>query len=377
MIRVLNVFGVMNMGGAETMTMNVYRHIDRNNIQFDFLCMSNKKGDYEEEIKSLGGKIYKISAPSDVGYIKHIKDIINICKKYGPYQAIHIPTMFHSGIVCLAAYIAKVPIRIVHSHSASEDDKSMKRKIYNIICRRLINFFSTEKLACGEAARDFLFGNNKRAKKDVIILKNGIDIQKFSNVDIEEKLKIKEQLNVSENDFVIGHIGSFVKVKNHKFFIKLAKAMKNKNMKFKILLIGDGELKGKIEEEIKENNLEDKFILTGKRNDINMMISVMDVFVMPSLYEGFPMVLIEALASGKNCVVSDTISKEVDIDKGSIDFVNLNDDIQIWIDKIIKQAKRTVNKQSRIKILQENGFSIEDTTNILTKIYLGEEDSEK
>lgn len=375
MIRVLNVFGIMNMGGAETMMMNVYRNIDKSKIQFDFLCLSEETGDYEEEIKSLGGRIYKIFPPSKSGYVQHIKDIIEVCKTYGPYQAIHIPTMFHSGIVCLAAYIAKVPIRIVHSHSASEEGRSIKRTVYNFICRRLINIFSTVKIACGEAARDFLFGKSKKSKKQVIILKNGINIETFSDVDKDKVLEMKKQFKIKENEFIIGHVGRFVKVKNHKFFIKLAKAMKEMNLK--ILLVGDGELKKSIENKIRENKLEDKFILTGKRNDVNIMMSMIDVFVMPSLYEGFPMVLIEALATGKNCVVSDSISKEVDIDKGSIDFVNLNDDIQIWIDKILKQLKRKVDIKSRIKVLEEKGFSIDKTVQILTKIYLGEEYGKK
>lgn len=370
MIRVLHVFGIMNIGGAETMIMNVYRNIDRSKIQFDFLCMSKEKGDYEEEIKQLGGKIYKIAAPSKVGYIQHINDIIRICKNYGPYQAIHIPTMFHSGIVCLAAYIAKIPVRIVHSHSASEEEENIKRRIYNFGCRRLINIFSTVKIACGEAARDFLFGKSKKAKKQVIILKNGIDIKKFSIINKERMLEAKKQLGIKENQLVIGHVGRFTKVKNHKFFIKLAKSFNEED--YVILLIGDGELKEYIENEIKESHLENKFILTGKRNDINTMMAIMDVFVMPSIYEGFPMVLIEALASGKNCIVSDGISKEVDIDKGSIEFISLNESIQKWINEIIRKANEKVNIKSRTKILEKNGFSIDKTTEILTKIYLGE-----
>ena len=247
----------------------------------------------------------------------------------------------------------------------------MKRKIYNFVCRRLINIFSTVKIACGEAARDFLFGKTNKIKKQVIILKNGINIKAFSSIDDEKKIIVKKQLGIEENELIIGHVGRFVEVKNHQFFIKLAKSIKEKD--FKILLVGDGDLKAVIEREIKENNLEDKFILTGKRKDVNVMMSIMDVFVMPSLYEGFPMVLIEALASGKNCVVSDNISKEVDVDEGSIDFANLNDDIQIWIDKIKRQIRKKVDMKSRIKILEANGFSIENTTKILTKIYLGEE----
>ena len=161
MIRILNVFRVMNMGGAETMMMNVYRHIDRTKIQFDFLCMSDEIGDYEEEIKNMGGRIYKILPPSKSGYIQHIKDIIRICKNlWTNTKQLHIPTMFHSGIVCLAAYIAKVPIRIVHSHSASEDEKSIKRKVYNFVCRRLINIFFNSKNSLWRSCKGFFIWKN-------------------------------------------------------------------------------------------------------------------------------------------------------------------------------------------------------------------------
>lgn len=370
MIRVLHVFGIMNIGGAETMIMNVYRHIDREKIQFDFLCMSESIGDYEKEIKELGGRIYKILPPNKVGYIKHINDIIGVCKKYGPYRAIHIPTMFHSGIVCLAAYLVKIPIRIVHSHSASKDEKSLIRLFYQFICRKLINVLSNKKIACGEAARDFLFGKSKKQRKQVIVLKNGIDIEKFSNININETLQLEKQLGINKNDLIIGHVGRFSKVKNHEFFIKLAKEWKDMN--YKILLVGDGELMEEIKDAIRKNNLEDKFILTGKRNDINVIMSLMDVLVMPSLFEGFPLVLVEALASGMNCVVSNNISKEVDIDKGSIEFIGLEENVQKWINAIIEKANQKVDINHRKRCLEDNGFSIHKTTEILTKIYLGE-----
>ena len=370
MIRVLHVFNVLNMGGAETMIMNVYRNIDRKKIQFDFLCMSSEKGDYDDEVYRLGGKIYRIEPPKKVGYIKHIREIIRVCKQYGPYKAIHIPTKFHSGFVCLAAYIAKVPIRIVHAHTAGEKDKSIKRKIYNFVGRRLINIFSTHKIACGEKAGIFLFGKKDIKNMKVMILNNGIEVEKYKNIEIKKVENLKIKYNIKNNEIVIGHIGRFVEVKNHEFFLDLAEALNNLKIKFKILLIGDGELKKNMQQKVKERKLENYFVFTGKINDIPSILEIIDVFVLPSLYEGFPMVLLDTFAAGKNCVVSDTDSKEIAMEPGFAKVVNLNDIINKWIDAILEQTKEKVDKKQRIKSLCEKGFSIEKTTKELSQIYL-------
>lgn len=373
MIRVLHIFKVMHRGGAETMTMNVYRKIDRTKIQFDFLCLSNEVGEYEEEIAKLGGRIFRIAPPSESGYIRHIKNIVEICKKNGPYKAIHCPTLFHSGIACMAGYIAKIPIRISHAHSAGTKDKSIFRTVYQYICRILIKMFATDKIACGEKARDFLFGNSKKTKQEVLILYNGIDLEKYSNVTEQEIIEVKRELNL-EDKFIIGHVGSFYAVKNQKFFIELAKKYKEEKKDVKILLVGDGELKEKIEMEIKENQLQDYFVLPGVREDIYKIMNAIDIFVMPSLYEGFPMVIIEALASGKNCVVSDSISSETQVVPNSIRFLSLDEDKSIWVREIEEMAKRKVNKAERIETLEQKGFSVTKTAQILENIYLKDKD---
>ena len=359
----------MDRGGAETMIMNVYRKIDKEIFQFDFLCMSDQKGAYEEEIKEKGGEIYRILPPQERGYLKHIFDIIKICKK-NRYDVIHVPTQFHSGIVCLAAFLAHVPIRIVHSHSAGEKGGGIKRKIYKFICRRLINIFATNKIACGEKARDFLFGNNDRTKKQVLILKNGIDIEEFAYVPTYEIEKLKKEINIKKDEILLGHIGRFEKVKNHIFFIKIAKELKKEGMKFKILLVGDGSLKESIEKEIKRNKLEENFVLVGSREDVPIIMNAIDIFVMPSLYEGFPMTLIEAFASGTYCVVSDNVSKETAIVEENIEFLKLNENISEWKEAIKRGLNVEVDKEKIIRTLKEKGFDVNVTVKELEKIYL-------
>ena len=370
MIRVLHVFGVMDRGGAETMIMNVYRNIDKNKIQFDFLCMSSKIGDYDEEIKKMGGKIFRISPPAEINYFKHIYDIVRVCRKNGPYQAIHIPTMFHSGIACLAAWLAKVPTRIVHSHSASELNAGIKRKTYNFISRKLINLFSTDKIACGQKASDFLFGTSKKTKKEVIILNNCINVDKYTHVNQKEVDRLRESLNIKDNDIVIGNVANFSKAKNHQFLLKIAKKYFEINKNVKFLLVGDGILKTEIEKKIKQDDLGNYVILLGKREDIHVIMNMIDIFVMPSLHEGFPMTIIEALAAGKKCILSDTISEEVEVVPDSVKFLSLQDDINVWVKTIQENCVQKLDKNKVKDILFEKGFDITTTTNILEKIYL-------
>lgn len=357
--------------------MNVYRKINRKEIQFDFLCMGINEGHYDKEILELGGRIFRIKPPLETGYAKHIKEIRKIIRENGPYKVVHSPTQFHSGIVCLAAYFEKVPIRIVHSHSAGIKDNTIKRGIYNFVCRKLINIFSTCKVACGEKARDLLFGKSKKSKSQVLILPNGIDINNYINIDLREVSELRKSLAIDKSTLVIGNVGRFEKVKNHEFFIELAKYYKEKNTKVKIILVGDGTLKSDIESLIRKEKLQEYFVLTGIRNDIPILMNSFDVFVLPSFYEGFPVVMVEALACGKKCVISDTISKEVEIIEDSVKFVSLNDDMEKWVEEIDKQSRGYIDKDTRRKILIEKGFSIDDTVEILTKIYTKEGKNEK
>ena len=365
MIRVLHIFNIMNHGGAETMILNIYRNINRENIQFDFLCMGSGKGAYDDEIYSLGGKIYRVNPPSKVGYLHHIKEIIKICKK-NKYKAVHCPTQFHSGIICLAAYLAKVPIRIVHSHSAGDKSNNCIRRLYNFVCRRLINLFATDKIACGELAGKFLFG---KKMKNVLILHNGIDLEKYCADYTNESLKIRSEYGIKQEEIVIGHVGRFVKLKNHDFFVNLAEYFKRHNINVKIMLVGDGELKNEIERKVKEQELDDFVIFTGVRDDICTIMNCFDVFVMPSFYEGFPMTIIEALATGINCVVSENISKEVDIIEDSIEFIPLEKDYSIWTKAILEKSKKKENRIIRKKQLGKNGFSVQHSVNVLSSIY--------
>lgn len=368
MIRIIHVIKIMDHGGAETMIMNFYRNIDRSKIQFDFLCMDEKTGDYDNEIIKMGGRIHRVSNPND-GRIKNLLQIYKLLKRLKKEEnlvGIHSHVSFYSGLVNFVAWLAGIKLRISHSHTTSDTRKSgIVRKMYNSLSKLLIKLFSNVKIACGEKAGEYLYGNSKFR-----IINNGIDLEKYQNVSKEQCKIVKEELGILENELVIGNVARFEKVKNHNFFIDFAKELKNNRKDFKILLVGNGSLYNKFKEMIKKEKLEKYFIMPGIRDDINVLMNIMDIFVMPSLYEGFPLVVVEALAAGTPCLLSDTISKETDIIEDMVKYFNLNESIEAIISKMVCLMKVKEMNINSTYLLEKSGFSIKRTTEQIEKIYL-------
>lgn len=357
--KVLHIISSLNCGGAETMIMNIYRNIDREKIEFHFLCLKDIEGKYEKEVKQLGGTIYKV-LPSE-NKLKKIYDII----KNNNYDAIHSHVMFYSGFIQFLAKRAGVKIRISHSHSSNDIKKeTIIRKIYMLLMRSLINKYTNVKISCGEKAGVYLYGK----KQKYIILKNGIDLDKFINVTNDEVKKLRKELQIEEDDFVIGHVGSFLEVKNQEYFIELAKELVLENEKFKIVLVGEGKKFEYITELIKKEGMEKYFIMPGVRDDIQVFMNMFDIFVMPSLYEGFPLVVVEALAGNNICYLSNRIPKETNIIESRVYFFDLNDSKR----KLIRDIKEKVKYKQEVNLkdkLIEQGFSIRKMTEIISNIY--------
>ena len=372
--KILNITVAMDRGGAETFMMNIYRNIDKEKYKHFFLCTRNKKGSYDDEIKNYGGKIYHYKSFNSKRCLKVVIDTIKIIKRTGPYDAIYIPMQSYSGIFCIAAKISGIKQIIVHSHSASDGKTSnIIRKLYLEIMRKIINKYATTKLACSKNAALNLYG----AINDVDIINNGIDLEKFRNIDNNKIEEIKKKLCIQNNELIIGHIGRFSKEKNHLFFINLAELLINQKIKFKIILVGNGPLFTKFKEIIIEKKMENYFILAGVQSDVQLFYHIFDVYVMPSFYEGFPVTIVEALASGTPCVLSNTITKEVDLIKNATSFLDLNSSIDLWGKSIIEKSKMQLNLHDSYEILKEKGFSIEDTIEKFINIYKGDNTIEK
>lgn len=363
-IRVLHILESMNIGGAQSFIMNIYRNIDKDKIQFDFLVSS--EGSYDDEIKDLGGKIYKIAYINKVGPYKYKKNIERFLLQHKEYNIIHSHLNQVSGIVLEAASEVGVQYKIAHSHS-TKNLNNIFVKILKKYLQSKINKNSDYRIACSELAGKWLY---KKAK--FVIIPNVIDTSLFE-YDVKKSEEIRKELNIKDDEILIGHVGRFSKVKNHKFLIKIFTEYHLKNPKSKLLLIGNGELRTKIKEMTKKNNINEYVIIKDECKDIYKYYNAMDVFLMPSLYEGIPLTLIEAQANGLKIVASDTINKDVNI-TGKVQFCSLSDSAQEWIKKIgpAKRNKR-INEQNNIEKIKKSGYDLKIQTKNLENIYLRKE----
>lgn len=353
-IRILHAVVNMNRGGAETLIMNLYRNIDRSKVQFDFLTC--KEGVFDSEIREMGGKVHRIPYVTDVGHFGYIKALNQFFASQSDYQIVHSHMNQMSGFVLRAAKKAGVPIRIVHSHNTSTEGGAAA-KLYKSYAGKFIMSCSTHLLACSNEASKWLFSNRSTKAK---ILKNGIECDRFAfSQTIREE--VRKELDLLDTQFVIGHVGRFTHQKNHPFLIDIFAEFNKQVPKSVLLLVGDGPLRRQIEQKIAHLKLEQKVKFLGIRSDIARLLQSFDVFAFPSFYEGLPVSLIEAQSSGLPCVISDVISKEVDMGLNLIEYLPINDSSK-WVEKF---AEISVNKDHDRQVPTEqfakNGYDIKNT----------------
>ena len=349
-IRVLQVIRQMNVGGAETFLMNTYRNIDREKVQFDFLV--NDTGFFDEEIKSLGGKIYYMDYITQIGQMEYKKKLKTFFKEHSEYTIVHSHIDQVSGIILKAAKESNIPNRISHSHN-TRNTNSLLGKMYKKYLQSKINKNATVLMACGEEAAKWLF---KEKANEAIIVPNGIDLKRYK-YDENIRKKIREELHIDENTIVCGHIGRFSKQKNHKFLIEIFKEYQNINSNSRLILVGDGQLRKQIEKQIKKQKLQESVMLLGKREDSENLYQVFDLLLFPSLFEGMSLVTLEAQAEGLPILCSDTIDRKTDITK-TIEFMSLKKSANHWAKKIENMDKSRNIKNNEILSLTDYNISI-------------------
>ncbi|MSS77680.1 glycosyltransferase family 1 protein [Anaerococcus sp. WCA-380-WT-2B] len=334
--------------GVMSVLMNYFRNIDKNKVQFDFLYFDkinpNSKT-YKNEIQKLGGNVYKIA---------NLKNIFKFNKKLDEFlKNNHYSTVqIHDPFVLIFIYKTlrrnNVDNIIVHSHATKWSDKKLNGIRNRALCYKL-NSQVDYKFACSSAAGNFLY---KRA--DFYVMNNAIDLDRYAfNKNIRHDLRNKLNLN---NKLVFGHVGNMVPQKNHMFLLEVFKEIIKLNSNSILILLGDGYLRDEIERKIRENNLTDKVIVFGKKMDVYHYYQVMDCMILPSLYEGLPMVGVEAQCSGLPIVFADTITREIGTDFS--DFLSLNDSFKQWAEISIKLAESNINRDSGYLTMQNMGFNI-------------------
>ena len=324
-IKVLQYTGAMNRGGAETLLMNLYRNIDRSRFEFHFITHTHEECDYDKEILKLGGKVIYIDKPNIINLKKFNDDFRKIVNNYGPYNAVHAHVQLFNGLVLKQAKKNKIPNRISHAHLNGDYIKTSNiRRIYRLYSKYMINKNSTENISCSIESGKYLYGNS-----DFRLLPNAIDLNKF-NYDKKTNY-MKKQLGIELNTRIITHIGTFKNAKNHDFIIKVFNELLKVDNNYRLILVGQGELKSTIEEKVKILGIEKYVYFLGIREDINMILSDSDIFFMPSILEGLPVALVEAQAAGVPCIVSDNIPKESDMKLNILKRLSLDEDVKVWV----------------------------------------------
>lgn len=370
MKRVLQIMGGLKRGGLETFAMNMYRSIDRSEIQFDFLLTQVAGGDYEEEAKAMGANIFHLPARNK-GYKAHKKALEDFFRAHHDYIAIHEHI---SSLTSIApAYYAKkygIPVRIFHSHSSSIQ-KSLRlhwvHTILHYLNKPKVHSYATHYLGCSDKALDWIY-KYTGVRSKAMMVNNGIDCHLYAFNAIA-RAEVRQELSIGEEDFVIGHVGRFIPLKNQGFLVDILEVLQRKMPTAKLLLIGDGDTMEEVKTKAEEKGLKDSVIFTGVRSDVARLMQAMDTFVMPSWFEGLPVSLVEAQAAGLPIVASDTISHDSDI-TGTILFEPINEPADDWA-KCILMWKEKWGRPNNIEKIKQAGFDSKTTVKQLIEIYQG------
>ncbi len=362
-IRIAHVIGKWVGGGVEAVVMNYYRHIDKNKIQFDFIIDEDSNGIPKEEIESMGGKVILIPPYQKV--IKYHKELKKVLKD-GKYRIVHSHINTLSVFSLFAAKCAGIPVRIAHSHSTTNKQEK-KKNLMKQVLRHFSRMFATEYIGCSELAGRWLFGNKEYNKGKVYLVNNAIDIEKFEYKEEIRKIKRKE-LGIKDSTLVIGHVGRFVEQKNHTFLVDIFEQVHKENKDTVLLLIGQGPMEDEIKNKVRLLGLENCVKFLGQRKDVYNLYQAFDVFVLPSLYEGLGMVLIEAQCSGCHCIASNGVPETAKITP-NMSFVRLEESSEIWAINILKTSKQ-IDRREFSRYIREYGYDIFIENEKLENYYL-------
>lgn len=371
-IRVLNVVGEMSPGGIESLIMNIYRNINREKVQFDFLMHSpSGEGSYVPEIERLGGRIYRtpvLKTPSKTYYWRLFQYVSFLKKFFKEHPEFHVVHGHMTNTAAIYMPIAKkygnVTCCIAHSH-LTEARPGLSGKITDLLHKPLPKI-ATDYFACSEMAAHWIFDDKAINDGKVRIIKNGVDPKKFY-YDEDKRIKIRKELSL-ENSFVIGNVARFKKEKNQSFAVDILKKYIELDDSAKLLFVGDGELRAEVQNKVRDLGLVDKVVFLGIRDDVPDLMLAMDLFLLPSFYEGLPVVGVEAQASGLPVITSTGVTKETDI-TGNVNFLDLSIGADIWAKKIL-EIKANFKRQDMYKYISENGYDITDTAKWLQHFYI-------
>lgn len=364
MIRVLHSVSNMDRAGIETMLMNYYRHIDRNKVQFDFLCNKLKPGAYDDEIKAMGGQIFHTPGLNPVKYPSYLRYMKKLFREHPEYKIIEA----HNGALGVyalhAAKVSGIPVRIFHAHGASIT-KDWKLPI-KLVCKAFLPANMNQHFTCGIAAAQCYFGESVVAKGNYEWFPNAIEVERFIyNQQIRDYIREKNGL---KDKNVIGHVGRFMTQKNHMFLVDIFAEFSKYDSSARLVLLGDGELLDTVKEKVRQLGLEEKVIFKGNVNNVNEWYQAFDCFMLPSVWEGLPVVGVEAQAADLPCIFSDTVTKEIALSEKA-KFIHLKAPKLEWVNAL-KDALNMRERADNTRLISDKRYNIKREAAKLQNRYL-------
>lgn len=362
-IRILQVIGSLNVGGSQTMLLNLYKHIDRAQIQFDFIIDHPNEIYFKKEVEALGAKVYVMPSFKLFNYfaIKKVWQAFFLEHK-NEYKIIHSHVRSYASIFLRIAKINGLKT-IIHCHSTSngKGPASLVKKLLQLPLRHICDFF----IACSLKAGLWLFGKRITRNANFYILKNAIDLELFK-FNKELRKEYRDLLGIGADDIVFIHVGRFHKAKNHCFLIDAFNQYHTKKKNSKLILAGDGDLRSEIEKQIRMAKLGDSVILLGNRNDVPNLLNASDCFLLPSKWEGLPVTAVEAQAAGLRCLISDKITNEICVSKLVVT-LPIDKGPSIWANYMLNQS---FERKDCIFEISQSGYDINQTSRWLLDFYL-------
>lgn len=354
MQRILHMVGSLGYAGLEASVMNLYRHIDRERFQFDFVVCSSEKQRYDNEIEAMGGRIFRLPSRSRSPYL-YYKNLRKLFNDNPEYKIFHVHSNSAGLFVdCLAAKKSGVPIIIAHSHNSS-----CIRKLQHHFFKPFLPYVINERFACSSDAGKWLFGNDS-----FNVINNGIELEKYQ-FDNEVRVYKRKSLEVSD-ELVIGHVGSFNGVKNQKFIIDLVRELNLQGINTKCFFVGDGKLKSESIEYADNLDVLNYVKFLGNRDDISELLSAVDFFCFPSLFEGLGIALIEAQVAGLKCLSSNKVPSEAKITE-NVCFLPIDQGVEVWAEHI--KMNIGYKREKTINSLEDSVWSVKNTVKNLTDFY--------
>jgi len=349
-IRILHVLGSTNLGGAESRIMDLYRHIDREKIQFDFLVHSTKEGFFEPEIKRMGGNIYYLPSFRVYNYLNYKKACRDFFTEHSEFAAVQGHMTSTASIYLPQAKKAGIPITIAHARSAGVDagikgfiTKLLRKNLY----RKCDYMF-----ACSDLAARAVFGDKRFEEGKTVFIPNAVDTKEFApDADVRNTIRAEYGL---ENSFVIGHVGRFHYAKNHEFLLEVFAKIREKKANAKLFLLGDGPKRKEMEAKAGELGIDKDVIFAGNKNPVAPYYQAFDAFLFPSRFEGMPGTVVEAQAAGLPCLISDSITTQVKVTE-LVQFLSLEKSDSCWADVFLKQIEDSK------ECIKEGGSTLIDT----------------